>query len=390
MLKYALIATAAALVISIGWPLASAVFGDSPNEATQLVEATERANTKAESLNDSFTDVIPPAPAARYMAQSGEPADDGVNLGDDYGSAAGGISGDATGPMEPTPSPTPDKYAQYQRPSEHAVRDAIEFLNDLRNDPDVAPSRTDYIQAVEQLEQAWTPRYGRAVQEYKRFAYRIDHADEMAVKYFRVQENLTSHIASARDRRRAEQIDAAEREAYLKWRDQAFKTLGQATSIMIELDDMNIVITKQNLSAHFAAPVRGLPDHPSGHHHAPQGAGQVPGRVGKDPADLWGALELRQSTSGLARSVGAPLRPRSMPDGSYPRRNTREQAIIHNLHHQEEAMQSSTDLFLATAHRASGGGQDRLHPHSPGWHVAPVGHPGRRRLVHGRSRAHSL
>lgn len=253
MLKYALIAAAAALVISIGWPLASAAFGDGPNEATQLVEATERANTKAESLNDSFTDVIPPAPAARHMSRSSEPVSHRVNHGDGYGSAGGGMTGNGAGPVEPTPSPTPDKYAHYQRPSEHAVRDAIEFLNDLRNDPDVAPSRTEYIQAVEQLEQAWTPRYRRAVQEYKRFAYRIDHADEMAVRYFRVQENLTSHIASAKDRRRAEQIDAAEREAYLKWRDQAFKTLGQATSIMIELDDMNIVITKQNLSAHFAA-----------------------------------------------------------------------------------------------------------------------------------------
>ena len=118
---------------------------------------------------------------------------------------------------------------------------------------DIAPNRTEYIQAVEQLQHAWTPRYQRAVQEYKRFAYRIDHADSMAQDYFEIQENLTSNIRNPQDRRRSQHIDAAEREVYLDWRDQAFRTLGQAQAIMSDLHDMNIIITKQSLSAHFAA-----------------------------------------------------------------------------------------------------------------------------------------
>ena len=82
---------------------------------------------------------------------------------------------------------------------------------------------------------------------------RIDHSDAMAQEYFLVQQNLTVLISSPKERRRAEAIDATEREVYLDWRDQAFKTLGQAKLIMLDLHDMNIIITKQSLSAHFAA-----------------------------------------------------------------------------------------------------------------------------------------
>ena len=248
MLKYALIAAAVAAVLGIGWPAVSGVFGDGPNEATQLVEATERTNNKAGNLNDSFTDIIPPAPPRGPGAsQFSQPAQ---------------LSGESAGPEHPAqpgagaagqtlPEPAPDRYAAYTHPSEHAVRDAMEYLNRLQTELESTP--TEYIRAVEQLQRAWTPRYQRAVQEYKRFAYRIDRADAMANEYFEVQEKLTHRIVNGEDRRRAEAIDAAEREVYLDWRDQAFRTLGQAQGIMVDLHDMNVIITKQSLSAHFAA-----------------------------------------------------------------------------------------------------------------------------------------
>ena len=127
----------------------------------------------------------------------------------------------------------------------------MEYLGRLQAQLD--PSRTEYIQAVEQLQRAWTPRYERAVNEYKRFAYRIDHADAMATEYFRVQKNLTSQISGRQERQRAELIDATEDMVYLNWREQAYRTLGQARVIMSELHDMNVIITKQSLSAHFAS-----------------------------------------------------------------------------------------------------------------------------------------
>ena len=62
MIKYGMAIVGVLLVMGILWPVVSGVLGKKPNEATRLVEATERTNNKAESLNRSFTDVIPPAP----------------------------------------------------------------------------------------------------------------------------------------------------------------------------------------------------------------------------------------------------------------------------------------------------------------------------------------
>ena len=243
-------AVAAASLIAIGWPVVTAAFGGGANEATRLVEATSRTNNKAESLNDSFTDVIPPAPNPRNIDSSGSAqgyADSTLE-----GPPGSSLSeGTTEQPSSPEITPTPDPYAAYAHPSEHAVRDAMEYLGRLQAQLD--PSRTEYIQAVEQLQRAWTPRYERAVNEYKRFAYRIDHADAMATEYFRVQKNLTSQISGRQERQRAELIDATEDMVYLNWREQAYRTLGQARVIMSELHDMNVIITKQSLSAHFAS-----------------------------------------------------------------------------------------------------------------------------------------
>ena len=102
MIKYALMAVAAAAVIGIGWPLASAAFGGGPNEATRLVEATSRTNNKAESLNDSFTDVIPPAPRRANPQENLAPGG--------FAPAPDPQAGGQQNPGEaPQPSPTPDK-----------------------------------------------------------------------------------------------------------------------------------------------------------------------------------------------------------------------------------------------------------------------------------------
>ena len=253
MIKYGIAAVGIALLTGIMWPVMSGILGGGSNEATRLVEATERTNSKADSLNDSFTDVIPPAPidtayapppAAPGSGFTGGPSPGGQP---NPGGPAGPGNGTAGGP-EPQPTPTPDKYAH---PSEHEVRDAMEYLNRMRTE--MQPTQTEYIQAVEQLQRTWNPRYQRANEEFKRFARKIDHADEMAKEYFQVQERLTAQISSSESQSRAKKIDAVEREVYLDWRDQAFRTLGQARLIMLDLHDMNLIITKQSLSAHFAA-----------------------------------------------------------------------------------------------------------------------------------------
>ena len=253
MIKYGLLIAGIIGVVAILWPMASSAFGKRPNEATRLVDATQQTNNKAESLNDSFTRIIPPAPerppqpAARPAPVPGNVQRATAATAEQAGQAptAAGTLEEESGQI---PTPTPDPYAH---PSEHEVRDVMEFLHRMQTE--LEPTQTEYIQAVEQLQRAWTPRYQGAVEEFKRFARKIDHSDAMAQEYFGVQQGLTAQISSPKDRRRAEAIDVAEREVYLDWRDQAFRTLGQAKLIMLDLHDMNVIITKQSLSAHFAA-----------------------------------------------------------------------------------------------------------------------------------------
>ena len=189
MIKYGMAVVGVLLVMGILWPVVSGVLGKKPNEATRLVEATERTNNKAESLNRSFTDVIPPAPVRETYRPPASA------LGTQApGAQATGASGTPSpqdpNQEDPVPTPTPDPY---EHPSEHAVRDAMEFLNRLQTE--MEPTQTEYIQAVEQLQRAWTPRYERANDEFKRFARRIDHSDAMAQEYFLVQQNLTVLIS---------------------------------------------------------------------------------------------------------------------------------------------------------------------------------------------------
>ena len=267
-MKLAVLALIAVAVIGLGFPLARSAFGSGSNEATQLMEATDRTTNKANSLNDSLSDVIPPAASipgsnrnvpmpdhSRTAMQPGMNSMNGIRTSgpslQPRQPGQTGLPGQPPQEGAPLPSPTPDKYAPYDDPTGHAVRDALEYLNRLQTE--LEPSPTEYIQAVAALQQAWTPRFNKANEEYKRFAWRIDHANNMADEYFSTQEDLTRQIVNKEDRHRAEQIDAAEFDVFLDWKHQAFKTLGQATTIMVELRDMNIIITKQSLSAHFAA-----------------------------------------------------------------------------------------------------------------------------------------
>ena len=82
--------------------------------------------------------------------------------------------------------------------------------------------------------------------------------ERMAERYFQAQEDLTTLLHSDEERRRAEASDAAQRQTYLTWQWQSDKTLEQAHQVMLELDDMNIIITKQMLSAHFESLYQGI------------------------------------------------------------------------------------------------------------------------------------
>lgn len=223
-----MIPVAAAVIGGIGLPLVGAGAGEAANEGVRLVTATERSRNKAHSLQGAFTEVIPPAPAPSLPAQ---------------------------------PDGTPEP-AQYRPNTDHAVVRAMTTLANLQRvrdncPPGSAPTDcrqplpTHFETAIENLHNQWSPRYQRAVDEHERFRYRVERTEAAAADYFTTQRELTTQLpADQQERWRAN--DNAEYRVYLDWRDQAYDTLGQADLIMVELRTMNLIITKQRLSAQFA------------------------------------------------------------------------------------------------------------------------------------------
>ena len=225
MLKWILGSAIGLGALAVGIPMIGSALSND-NEAQKLVEAADRTNNQAGDLGNSYTRIVP------ITDEQGEPV----------------------GPEEQAnQNEDPDaKYEEYTSQAEHEVRDAIVFLNNLLEETG-PPPQTEYLAAVQQLQAAWSPRYQKAIKDYKVFAYRIHHSEKMAEEYFHIQARLTASITNVDIRGKAEQNDLHERNAYLEWRSQAHKTLSRALLIKQDLDDMDVIITKQVLSANFAA-----------------------------------------------------------------------------------------------------------------------------------------
>ena len=117
MTKFIIIAAALAILGGIAWPLATSAFNGKPNEATRLVEATQRTNKKADNLNESFTDIIPPAPRReipQHPPTSSMPPPGAMAPG---AGAAGGEAPGQTAPegIKPTATPGPLRAPQRAR-----------------------------------------------------------------------------------------------------------------------------------------------------------------------------------------------------------------------------------------------------------------------------------
>ncbi len=242
MIKVLLILAAIAATVGIGWPLASSMASGGHNEATRLVEAADRTQNKAQSLSRSYNDLIPPPDSVSVASSDSQRRQQG-------GDGSPGSTEEAT----PTRTPT-------LTPSEHAVKDALDFLN--RAQQELEPGTTEYLNAVNLLKQSWDPRYAHAVDEFRRFKRRVEHARDMSDEYISIQQSLTSNISDAAVRERLRQVDAQESALIYQWMSQANDVLSQAEAIKVNLDDMNIRITKLELSATFASVYEGFHEMP--------------------------------------------------------------------------------------------------------------------------------
>ena len=130
------------------------------------------------------------------------------------------------------------------------------FLNQVQQE--LEPGDTEYLRAVNQLKAAWDPRYAEAVDEFRRFKRRVEYAREMSAEYVEIQERLTANISDRQVRERLKETDALERQLIAEWMAQANGVLAQAEAIKVNLDDMNIQITKLELSATFASVYEGF------------------------------------------------------------------------------------------------------------------------------------
>ena len=107
--------------------------GGDENAATRLVQAADSTQQKAQTLSQSYNDFIPPAvsPFASLASGGGDRSDSAPSEGTENGE-------------EPTPT-----IAVTLTPAEHAVKDAMEFLNQAQED--LEPGSTEYLRAVNQL-----------------------------------------------------------------------------------------------------------------------------------------------------------------------------------------------------------------------------------------------
>ena len=229
---------AAVVVGSVALPLvAEPIVGGERDEGADLAEATGAAMRQANDVGHSFGRLIP----ARAEA-AGEGAGDG----------------DGRVREEPGSPPISDRAGGPDDDARHEVAAALEALasvdggrTDLAANDRIAAH--DRIAAIEALQDAWSPRYRQAEAERRRLAYRIEHAERAAQRYFQTQTELTRRIKDPAERSHAQAADRAEKHVYARWRDQAHRTRAQADSIMNDLHDLDVRITKQLLSANFAS-----------------------------------------------------------------------------------------------------------------------------------------
>ena len=98
-MRILMMVVATAIGIGVIWPAVSAFGGGGGNEATRLVEATGRAQNKADAVSRSYNDVIPPAIPEAPRRESQPAARQNGQL-----PAPGSSVGQAQGPSGPGPS----------------------------------------------------------------------------------------------------------------------------------------------------------------------------------------------------------------------------------------------------------------------------------------------
>ena len=239
LLAVGAIAVSAIVIGSVAFPVVADKWNEGGKEAKKLVAATGAAVRKADDLGGSFDRVTPSRVEASGPGRIGPP--DHMNTAQSAG---------------------PDQRNLRERNADREVAAALQVLAAFgAHHADFATD--ERIIAIKNLQEAWGPRYRQAEEDHRRLLYRIEHADHAAKKYFDTQTELTQRINNSENRLKAGRGDLQERELYRQWREQAGRTMTQADRIMMDLEDMDIRISKQLLSANFASVYRDFQQMPA-------------------------------------------------------------------------------------------------------------------------------
>ncbi len=111
----------------------------------------------------------------------------------------------------------------------------------------VAPD-TQYARRIETLVNSWKPSYAAARADIRRFEHRFATAEDRLIEYFKDQSELTQSVNDPRLRSELMRRDAEERDAYKRWTIEGSQLLDRALAMGRELDDMDVIIRKQQLT----------------------------------------------------------------------------------------------------------------------------------------------
>ncbi len=232
-----------------------------PNErpATRLTEEVTRTNRTSGRLDSSFASVLPPVPPAQNVSMAlpgsapgaANNAPGAPSEPDAVPDPQGGIPGGDTPGVGVDPEPTPDRYPEFNTPTDLAAADAAAFTEEMVEDLEI--QQTEYTRAVEQFYDEWSARYSLALDAHKRFQWRVGRANVTAAEYFERQAELTSLMTNPERQALFRDRDRQEQELYRQWQLQANSILSQSNAIMEELRQLNLEITKIRLSANFMA-----------------------------------------------------------------------------------------------------------------------------------------
>ncbi len=161
------------------------------------------------------------------------------------------LTSEQAGDMSQASSAVGTLIADAARPSSNSYptlsgerRSAQDLLSDTA-------TGTWYVSRIETLSARWTPAYLAAKSDIERFEHRFRTSEDRLNEYFEEQSRLTGSVNDPSLVAELRHRDSEEREAYARWMEEGGKLLDRALAIGRELDDMDVVIRKQQLTANM-------------------------------------------------------------------------------------------------------------------------------------------